>query len=402
MLLGHASYRNISMIIKDLLDYDISEGTINTIFKDAVGGARKINEVENLSKIDVSANDELFHKNKPILTGIDTRSLYCYLLASEDRRDEDTWAIHLWGANDKGLIPVRSIGDDAKGLVAGHKWVFPQAAYDYDNFHLSYSLKNLRRFFRNRLKRAIKALNTLESKTNPSVDNIKLAEQVVLAKKEKDKIDYVSTTLDTLIGWLEHDVLNKAGPTPTERSELYDFIVEEFQKLECIEADKIMAMRITLENKKEAVLNFVNVLDHQFQQLSQQFKISIDMLWDLCELQRCSVNNNQYYIRSMPIRIKLKDRFNEIEKAVVEVMDATERTSSMVENLNGRVRKYCRNRKIIGQDYLDLLRFVLNHKPIVRSARVERRGKTPAEILSGKPHPHWLELLGFERFKRAA
>jgi hypothetical protein len=46
--------------------------------------------------------------------------------------------------------------------------------------------------------------------------------------------------------------------------------------------------------------------------------------------------------------------------------------------------------------------FFLNQKPIVRSARMERKGKTPAEILSGKPHPHWLELLGFEHLKRVA
>jgi hypothetical protein len=69
---------------------------------------------------------------------------------------------------------------------------------------------------------------------------------------------------------------------------------------------------------------------------------------------------------------------------------------------NGRVRIYIRNRKMIDQGYLDLLRFFLNHKPIVRSARVERKWKTPGEILSGKSHPYWLELLGFKRFKSAA
>jgi hypothetical protein len=29
-------------------------------------------------------------------------------------------------------------------------------------------------------------------------------------------------------------------------------------------------------------------------------------------------------------------------------------------------------------------------------------GKSPAELLSGKTHSYWLELLGFEMFKRAA
>jgi len=35
------------------------------------------------------------------------------------------------------------------------------------------------------------------------------------------------------------------------------------------------------------------------------------------------------------------------------------------------------------------------------SERPERVGKSPTELMTGKPHPHWLELLGFEKFKRS-
>lgn len=59
-------------------------------------------------------------------------------------------------------------------------------------------------------------------------------------------------------------------------------------------------------------------------------------------------------------------------------------------------------RKEIGYGYLDLLRFYLNHVPFMRSENPKRKGKSPAELLTGKPHPHWLEMLGFKRFKRAA
>ena len=44
----------------------------------------------------------------------------------------------------------------------------------------------------------------------------------------------------------------------------------------------------------------------------------------------------------------------------------------------------------------------LNRAHFLRNTRAERHKKSPAEILSGKPHPHWLEMLGFERLKRAA
>jgi hypothetical protein len=74
----------------------------------------------------------------------------------------------------------------------------------------------------------------------------------------------------------------------------------------------------------------------------------------------------------------------------------------MCENLNGRVRRHITYRQEIGHGYLDLLRFFMNHKPIERSDRELRKGKTPTEILTDKSHSHWLELLGFKRFKRAA
>jgi hypothetical protein len=195
--------------------------------------------------------------------------------------------------------------------------------------------------------------------------------------------------------------LNNTGPTPIERHELYDFVVDEFKKMEHKEPHRIMAMRITLQNKKHEVLNFSNVLSEKLELIGQQFELPIDTVWAMCKLQRCAMDSDLYFVRSLPLQAELADRFDDIEDAVLKAMDTTERTSSMIENLNGRVRKHIRNRKVIDQGYLDLLRFFLNHKPIVRSARVERKGKTPTEILSGKPHPHWLEMLGFERFKRA-
>jgi hypothetical protein len=47
-----------------------------------------------------------------------------------------------------------------------------------------------------------------------------------------------------------------------------------------------------------------------------------------------------------------------------------------------------------------MLRFFLNHRRFRRSDRPERIGKSPAELLNDQRHPHWLELLGFQRFQQ--
>jgi hypothetical protein len=81
-------------------------------------------------------------------------------------------------------------------------------------------------------------------------------------------------------------------------------------------------------------------------------------------------------------------------------MAQTPRASSIVENLNYRLRSYFFLRRQIGHGYLDLLRFFLNHRRFLRSDRPERVAKSPAELLTGRKHPHWLEMLDYTRFRR--
>ena len=80
----------------------------------------------------------------------------------------------------------------------------------------------------------------------------------------------------------------------------------------------------------------------------------------------------------------------------------TIRASSVMENLNSILRNCFFLRRSIGPAYLDLLRFFLNHRRFLRSEHPERVGRSPAEILTGCGHPHWIEMLGYKLFKRAA
>jgi len=43
-----------------------------------------------------------------------------------------------------------------------------------------------------------------------------------------------------------------------------------------------------------------------------------------------------------------------------------------------------------GPQYLALLRFFLNHRTFMRSECPERVGKSPTQLMTGQPHPHWL------------
>ena len=73
------------------------------------------------------------------------------------------------------------------------------------------------------------------------------------------------------------------------------------------------------------------------------------------------------------------------------------RASSIIENINSRLRNYFFLRREIGAGYLELLQFFLNHRRFLRSEHPERVDKSPAELLTGQGHPHWLEMLGYRR-----
>ncbi|KTD73404.1 hypothetical protein Ltuc_1251 [Legionella tucsonensis] len=59
---------------------------------EAFNKASCINRSYDLSSIKTSTADELFHRSKPNLAGVDVGSRYCAFLAKAEHRDHETWA----------------------------------------------------------------------------------------------------------------------------------------------------------------------------------------------------------------------------------------------------------------------------------------------------------------------
>ncbi len=91
-----------------------------------------------------------------------------------------------------------------------------------------------------------------------------------------------------------------------------------------------------------------------------------------------------------------KGLFHALFDAVNRAMADTPRSSSLVENLNSRLRSYLTLRGRFDGSHLDLPRFFLNHRRFLRSRHAKRQGKSPRELMTGQGHPHWLILLGLE------
>ncbi len=95
-------------------------------------------------------------------------------------------------------------------------------------------------------------------------------------------------------------------------------------------------------------------------------------------------------IRTLTQWLRHRGKFHTLLDAASRAMADTPRSSSLVENLNSRLRPYFTLRRHLGNSHLDLLRFFLNHRRFLRSRRAERQGKSPRELMTGQGHPHWL------------
>lgn len=145
---------------------------------------------------------------------------------------------------------------------------------------------------------------------------------------------------------------------------------------------------------------FAAQLDQDLVRLAAQFEVSATVVRDLFDLQLLDDRQAKRWPKENALRNQLRDRFLPLQQAVQNLAKHVVRASSVIENINSRLRNYFTLRREIGSDYLVLLQFFLNHRRFLRSERPERVGKSPAELLTGQSHPHWLEMLGYSRFSR--
>jgi len=404
ILICHSSFRGIIEILQDLFDYhNLSLGTIHNIVSQAVQKAQQINDAQDLWGIAVGILDEIFQACQPVLVGIDARSTYCYLLAAEDQRDETTWGVHLLELAEKGLHPDHTIADAGRGLRAGQMAVWNDVPCHGDVFHAERDLQNLAFFLKNRAAGCTTMLDKLQCKMQRAKNKGKgqsLSKKLAQARKAQTEAVNLAEDIHILADWMNNDILCAAGPDLRSRQQLYDFVVQELRTRESICPHRISPVRRMLENHRDNLLCFVDVLDERFADLAARFNVPLFLVRAICELQNLDKNLPAYWQKQARLRKNLPDKFDRIQTAVREVLSETPRASSIVENVNSRLRNYFFLRRHIGEDYLDLLRFFLNHRRFRRSDRPERIGKSPAELLNGQPHPHWLELLGFQRFQQ--
>jgi hypothetical protein len=395
VLVGHSSLRGCQEMLDCLLDLPVSLGWVHSVVKDAVATATPINEAQDLSRVQAIALDEIFQNQKPVLAVVDAASTYCCLLTQEGHRDADTWGVRLLELQDQGLAPRSAIADFGTGLRAGVRAALPElGGADADVWHPLRDLGKVVRFLENRAYAAIEARDKLLRKPKAP------AEQVGAASREQDRAIGLADGVAKLLGLLRDEVLCVAGPPLADRRQRFDCVVAELQRLRPGCEHRLGPVCSMLRAGREQLLGFCARLDGQVAELALYAKVSEAVLREMVLVQEMADGDRRKWERDALLRGRLGGRYHEVSQLVEALREGVVRASSVVENLNGRLRNYFFLRKEIGGGYLDLLRFFLNHRRFLRSEHPERVGKSPADLLSGESHPHWLELLGYQRFEQ--
>ena len=410
ILIGHSSYDGVVEILRDLFDYPISKGTVHNIVYTALERAKDINRHQNLSQIRVGAHDEIYQAGDPVLVGCDTFSTYCYLLSLEDTCDANTWGVRLLDLSEKQcLMPNHTVADGGLAARRGQKDAWPEVSCHGDVFHALYPLHKLICYLDNRVADALKIVEELRHKIQcprgkwkQEQNHQTLFQSLEQAEIALEKAFSLAEDVETLFGWLKNDILSLVGPSYQTRRELLQFVIDELLLRENACRHRIEPVRKYLENHRENLLEFVPLMEKRLEHIAKEFEVPLESVMAVYRLRGLSSSSNKRWEQYNALRELLGLNFYPIETAVKEVLNNTVRASSLVENLNSRLRNYFMLRKQLGNDYLEILRFFLNHRRFNTSEKVERVDKSPTELLTGISHKHWLELLGYELFKRAA
>ena len=139
------------------------------------------------------------------------------------------------------------------------------------------------------------------------------------------------------------------------RQMLFDFIVEELTRRELEDPRRIRPLRVALQNQRDHLLAFAGVLDVKLTAIAQAHAIAEPLVQEACLLHRLPSTSVAYWQGWNQLRTKLGGKFYALFDVVSQVLAQTPRSSSLVENLNSRLRTHFTLRRYLGNSYLDLL-----------------------------------------------
>ena len=412
-----SSKENIQVCLMAVLGVSLSTSQIgNIIDKYAEIGREKAKELDIivLPKIAAIALDEIFRGDTPIFTVVDLDSTYAVLIKPRDDRKAETWEEELKALCNMGLNPETVVSDACGSILVAVPRTFEDAVVMIDVFHVLKDLGDCIRQFIRRVEQPKTDAQDIWKKIKAGV-NIQKNTWHILEELEDDIIPYVDRwveEIETLRGWIIECVA-WSGYTCLECKELIEWCLDElllladrpmkerkygsYKATTSKPAHKLAKAIDTFRGHKERTMQYLSIFFQNLESKAAEEGVSPALLESAYRLRRY-VPNSASYIKAkqnacQEMRCSWKD-MSDAEELVSSVISITPRASSLVENLNSRIRPTLSKKRYSSPKFLELKRLYLNLRPYIRSRKDERKGKSPYELVTGDNSVNFFALLG--------
>lgn len=398
-MVGKCPFSAVIQIVKLLFGYHLCKGTIHNILCEAIARAKSQNSLEDLSNVEHITVDEIFQAGRPVLAGVEQRSGYSFMLTEAENRNAETWSLELEICKEQSLAPLTANADGGLGLRKAMREVFPQVPCDSDVFHALKDITEVLGYVERKACGALSAVEETQKKMEKNRHKGKKASQfsrkLGSQSHRAEILMHTHDTLETIYKFLRDDVLQFNELPFKARHELFFWLMGEIKAIE-ENYKKLPALRKKLENQAETLLAPFQRLDQEVIDLAAETDIPIESLRGMIAPLKKQQDSIEYEMAYAEKANELgEEKADRVVERMLGILGHAYRTSSAIENFNSKLRTYFNYRREIGHGFLELFRFYHNHSAILRSRKEERVGKSPAEILTGKPHEYWLAMLGY-------
>jgi len=386
------SHEGIMRHLEDVYGIHVSIGEISTVLKRYSLKAREILDSIPLGNIRTICADEIFEGQMPVMTVIDPRTTFVISMLLAPDRTAETWQIIMEYNKDHGLNPQRCISDAGNGLLCGIPQAYQGISMQIDVFHIQ---KDIGEACRNVINSFFTKLGELEKAHDQILygkNRSKKAEQKY-TELESDIEWYYSRAyiIETLAGWIR-ELLGFTGYSAAEVQETLLWIADELASAGVKRSsfnNKVKAFR----NQVMKATGYLEALEKNMDSLAESMGYAPYIFRNLYRLSAMKKIHPGFLKMYGELRYILKVDYDKAMNLIKELVQSTNRASSIVENLNSRIRTYMNAKRFITESFLPLLQLYFNTKKYRRSEVAERVGKSPLELLTGE-HRDFYELLG--------
>ena len=391
LVICNVSVERIVEFFDEVFHYHISKGTIGNIQKKSSKKALGIDLRITLELIKYIALDEIFQQGQPVLTGVDLETQYVFMMEIAPDRTGDTWDRALSAKKANGLHPKLCVSDAGSGLQSGVPSAFQEITMQLDVFH---ALRDIGVHVMRRERAGFALLSelcTLENKVNRPKTHKKTIERYEKLSKTIDDTLLRTDTLCILYDWLK-ELTGFSGYGYEKSLTLCAWILDEMAPL-FPESRKYQKAISSFRTRLPNILKFLSRLQENLMEAAISNHFDAYALMLLYNQKTYSIYSAEYAAIEKRLFQKLGDRILDARELLPGIIHMTYRASSIIENVNGRIRCYMNMKREIPKDFLILLKLYFNTRKAVRPANKQWAHTSALDRLTGCDHPSFLDML---------